>query len=226
MAPQSLIPRFEDRTLMPPPPSRPRTPPGSEKADTEMQTAFEDSTLPGDGTLRSKEPVAPSSKMAKMRDVKEVMRMASSSLHKCRGVRKAVVSILKVTPEPQYSALLKGFINNLDKIVTFLEKRRPVSSPVAEAQFIKCQSWVAMVIHPFYHKMEANPAGFMLLLQPEHSAKRKDIIRRISTASNMALKRAMQGASLEGAAYEASPRLEPVSSPNATSGSPSPTFTL
>jgi len=213
---------------MPPPPSRPRTPPGSEKADTEMQTAFEDSTLPAaaGSILRAKDPVGPSSKVAKMRDVKEVMRMASSSLHKCRGVRKAVVSILKVTPEQQYSALLKGFINNLDKIVTFLEKRRPVSSPVAEAQFIKCQSWVAMVIHPFYHKMEANPAGFMLLLQPEHSAKRKDIIRRISTASNMALKRAMQGASLEGAAYEASPRLEPVSSPNATSGSPSPTFTL
>lgn len=180
-------------------------------------------------TLRAKESVAAgtaSNKAAKMRDVKEVMRMASSSLHKCRGVRKAILRIMKVTPEPRYTDLIKGFINNLDKIVAFLEKRRPISSPVAEAQFIKCRSWVAMVIHPFYQKMEANPAGFMLLLQPEHSAKRKDIIRRISTASNMALKRAMQGASLKSAAYEASPRLEPVSNATATSGPPSPTFTL
>jgi hypothetical protein len=213
-------------------------------ADTEMKVALKPTSdvltplLPhtAEGMMRAEEPVAAatkpvmphpaSSKAAKMRDVKEIMRMASSSLHKCRGVRKAMLRIMKVTSEPRYTDLLKGFINNLDKIVAFLEKRRPISSPVAEAQFIKCRSWVAMVIHPFYQKMEANPAGFMLLLQPQHSAKRKDIIRRVSTASNMALKRAMQGASLKGAAYEASPRLEPVSNSSVASGPPSPTFTL
>ena len=175
-------------------------------------------------------PRAPATKVDKKRDVKEVLRMANSSLHKCRGVRKGIVAVLMATPEAKYRELLKGFLANLDKIVAFLEKRRPMTSPVAEAQFIKCRSWVLMVIVPFYQKMESNPAGFRCLMSPEHTAKRKDIIRRISTASNQALKRAMHKAvgpgQLGGAAYESSPRLEPVSNPTATSSASSPAFTL
>lgn len=152
------------------------------------------------------------------RDAKEVLKMANASLHKCRGVRKAVVHILQATPEQRYQDLLKGFLANLDKIVAFLEKRRPVSSPVAEAQVIKCRSWVAMVIVPFYQKMEANPAGFRSLLQPNRTAARKDMIRRISIASNTALKRAMHKQT--SAAWDSSPRLEPVSNPAGQSPRP------